>query len=181
MKKVIFVSVLVLTLVLFAGVVSAAQTSVKIGQVLSDDDSAILDMEDKAVQCLLQQNFCIEPKSSSYTINVFHKNTENSRTFNWLILLLPIWPIMGVTESHTEVIVESNAVNDLGEIVWSSSAKAKDSTIWFSDFLFPGTRKILPIATERSLRGVGSLAYLDSSNVLASSDLVGLQVALFNF
>lgn len=147
-----------LVAVLFSGIASAQITRVAIGQIILDDPGAATAVEEAARRELASQNLEVVARGQEdYIVNIYHKGTDYRRTFNWWFLLFPLWPVIGVTESHVTVYVQSQAVNDAGRIAWQGSGEASASTVLFSDFRYPGQSGPLAEAAGRSLRGAGSL------------------------
>lgn len=172
-------AVLVL-LAVFSLPAEAQRPGIAIGQILLEEQRALAGVEDAARKALLAQNFEVVPRSQAdYVANVYQTGLEKRRSFNWWILLFPIWPIMGLTESHVTVTVSAQVTDMAGAIVWQGTGESTASTIWFSDFRYPGTDKPLAEATGRALRGAGALAsvvpYLDVA--LDHSARLGIGIA----
>lgn len=177
------IGAIIVFLALFAVLVpsvKAETTGIAIGQIVLEDQKAIAAVERAARQALLAQNLAVVPRQQAdYVANVYQTGLEKRRSFNWWILLFPIWPIMGLTESHVTVTVSAQVTDMVGAIVWQGTGESTASTIWFSDFRYPGTDKPLAEATGRALRGAGALAsvvpYLDVA--LDHSARLGIGIA----
>lgn len=168
MKRI--VSVVVVACMLWVlSVPALAVSTVSIGQIVLDNQAAITQVEEAVRRALASQNLLVASSDADYRVNVYHKDTEHRRTFNWLIFLLPLWPIIGFTQSHTTVYVDSTAVDRSGNIAWQGSGQATASTIFFSDFRYPKEAPLLATAAERSVRGLGSLALTDFDDTVADN------------
>lgn len=164
-----------IVLIMVCAPASYAMESITIGKIVLEDESpGTL----AAIENALQKSFTMQGITmasigkSTYTINVYHKGTEHSRTFNFLGIFM--WPIVGITQSHTTVYVSSDAVDADGKLVWTGGGEASASAWLFSDFYYPSADKLLPIAAGRSVRGVGSLT-------ASTPERIEIQLVAFRF
>lgn len=159
MRRVGLALAVLVLLAVFSLPAEAQRPGIAIGQILLEEQRALAGVEDAARKALLAQNFEVVPRSQAdYVAHVYHRGTERKRTFNLWFLLLPVWPIIGITESHITVTVDASVVDDDGQVVWSGTGTASASNILFSDFIAPKPDKPLAEATTRALRGAGILA-----------------------
>lgn len=161
----VLAAVLLMVLVLLP---VSAQAQIAVGQIILEDQNASQAVAAAVERALRTQNFDIRPISSAqYRANIYHAGTEHRREFNWIFLVFPLWPVVGITASETTVYVDSQVTTDDGDVVWRGSGEAKARTIWFSDFRYPSEAEVLPRAAERSLRGAGVLAQESTPTLFA--------------
>jgi len=157
---------LILTIPVLLFPSSIAASNVAINTINLEDESETESLRERVDRELARQNLNVlgPGQDVDFDINIYQSGAEYDRSFNWLILILPLWPIVGITQSTTTVYVDSEALDQEGNRVWSGSGKAEDSTIFFSDFRHPSQAPLLTQAAQRSVSGAGYLASFEAPN-----------------
>lgn len=136
MKKRMLLLSLVVVL-LFAGQALGAPSKVWIGNVLVPDPVSDEKMRNEANTFLRANGFeVVRSKSEAdYQLNISLLSMDKTGSINWWIIVVPLWPILGVSQGEIAATVEVVALKD-GVISWNSRETSSfKEPIWFADFI----------------------------------------------
>ena len=133
-KNVLFSLVM---LMLFAGQILAAPAKVWVGNVLVADSVSDEQMRNEANSFLRANGFEVVTSKSEadYQLNISLLSMDKTGSINWWMIVVPLWPILGVSQGEIAATVEVVALKD-GVTSWNSRETSSfKEPIWFADFI----------------------------------------------
>ena len=157
-KKITITTLALMVLILMASSLSYAE-DVGIADISLESETNVSELKDSVTRALKSKNLnVVDLEKADYELNVYQTGLEKNRQFNWVVLFVPAWPVIGITKSTTTVYVESSITDENGETIYTGSGKNSKTTMLFSDFRHPSAGSLLSKAAERSVAGAGVIA-----------------------
>ena len=153
MKKFAITLMLAVILVVSFGSGAMAAKGVYVDKYLGTD-AWTLDHGRPILMAALAERGCqvVSDKSQADVIlTVTVIKAEISRSFNFWILLFPLWPIVPLTTASGEIIISMQAVDQSGNVVWMGQGGGSDrGPFFFGDFA--GKEKMFETALRDATR-----------------------------
>lgn len=140
MKKYVnlLLSILLISLFLFTIGFARTGTKVYINKVNSPDGGLIEPAKSQLINKLMGKGFVITEKKdeANYLIDLVIVSANSKRSFNWLILIFPAWPLVPFTTVQGEAIVALRIYDQAGnEVLFDQTGAVRNGMWFFGDFV----------------------------------------------
>ncbi|MGB9768217.1 MAG: hypothetical protein ACP5I0_05285 [Dictyoglomus sp.] len=134
----IFLSAFLTLVLLFS--LNFAQTSPKIyiNRINSPDGGLIEPARAKLIDILMSKGYVVtgNKDEANYMLDLIIVSANSRRSFNWVFLILPIWPIVPITTVQGEAVVAVIVFDQLGnEVLFDQTGVVKNGMWFFGDFV----------------------------------------------
>lgn len=141
MKK-YFIALVVILLVLFNLSFAQVGSKVYINRVNSVDGGLIEPAKIYLMDRLRVRGFDLvnQKEEADYILDLNIVSVNSRRSFNWLILILPAWPLVPFTTVQGEAIVAIRVYDKAGnEVVFDQTGAVRNGMWFFGDFVTSGS------------------------------------------